>query len=224
MVDKAFDAKSKTSSVTKNLLLTMAGNARLGDTEKVSEVASLCRCRPLLCFLFHVSGWGGFKGSRWCVGGGGALNLSSHRSLCCLSDACLFLLFVLSFCHSLAQVVDAYTRMLKAKKGEIDAIVTTAEPLSPQQEKALAAGLKAQVTIHTNTALPASSYGCRRRCWRWMPRSSLSSSSSSMLALRFPSLPLSHPLSAACVWCGRQQVLCFFFELVLQNVTYLLFS
>lgn len=35
MVDKAFDAKSKTSSVTKNLLLTMAGNARLGDTEKV---------------------------------------------------------------------------------------------------------------------------------------------------------------------------------------------
>ncbi|CAN0437435.1 unnamed protein product, partial [Ectocarpus sp. 13 AM-2016] len=45
----------------------------------------------------------------------------------------------------LAQVIDAYTRMLKAKKGEIDAIVTTAEPLTPQQEKALAAGLKAQV-------------------------------------------------------------------------------
>ncbi|CAN0533950.1 unnamed protein product, partial [Scytosiphon promiscuus] len=35
--------------------------------------------------------------------------------------------------------------MLKAKKGEIDAIVTTAEPLTPPQEKALAAGLKAQV-------------------------------------------------------------------------------
>lgn len=45
----------------------------------------------------------------------------------------------------MAQVIDAYTRMLKAKKGEIDAIVTTAEPLTPQQEKALAAGLKAQV-------------------------------------------------------------------------------
>lgn len=43
------------------------------------------------------------------------------------------------------QVIDAYTRMLKAKKGEIDAIVTTAEPLTPPQEKALAAGLKAQV-------------------------------------------------------------------------------
>lgn len=36
MVSKAFDAKSKTSAVTKNLLVTMAGNARLGDTEKVS--------------------------------------------------------------------------------------------------------------------------------------------------------------------------------------------
>lgn len=47
----------------------------------------------------------------------------------------------------LAQVIDAYTRMLKAKKGEIDAIVTTAEPLTPQQEKALAAGLKAQVVF-----------------------------------------------------------------------------
>ncbi|CAN0521885.1 unnamed protein product, partial [Laminaria digitata] len=35
MIDKAFDVKSKTSSVSKNLLLTMAGNARLGDTEKV---------------------------------------------------------------------------------------------------------------------------------------------------------------------------------------------
>ena len=35
--------------------------------------------------------------------------------------------------------------MLKAKKGEVDAIVTTAEPLTPQQEKTLAAGLKAQV-------------------------------------------------------------------------------
>lgn len=35
MIDQAFDAKSKTSSVSKNLLLTMAGNARLGDTEKV---------------------------------------------------------------------------------------------------------------------------------------------------------------------------------------------
>ena len=43
------------------------------------------------------------------------------------------------------QVIDAYTRMLKAKKGEIDAIVTTAEPLTAPQEKALAAGLKAQV-------------------------------------------------------------------------------
>lgn len=48
--------------------------------------------------------------------------------------------------RSLGQVVDAYTRMLKAKKGEIDAVVTTAEPLTPQQEKALVAGLKAQVT------------------------------------------------------------------------------
>lgn len=35
--------------------------------------------------------------------------------------------------------------MLKAKKGEIDAIVTTAEPLTAPQEKALQAGLKAQV-------------------------------------------------------------------------------
>lgn len=35
MVDKAFDAKSKTSAVTKNLLLTMAGNNRLGEVEKV---------------------------------------------------------------------------------------------------------------------------------------------------------------------------------------------
>lgn len=76
MVDKAFDAKSKTSAVTKNLLLTMAGNNRLGESDKV---------------------------------------------------------------------IDAFTRMLKAKKGEVDAIVTTAEPLSPQQEKSLAAGLKAQV-------------------------------------------------------------------------------
>eukprot|EP00903_Cladosiphon_okamuranus_P006571 g6419.t1 len=84
MVDKAFDAKSKTSSVTKNLLLTMAGNARLGDTEKV---------------------------------------------------------------------IDAYTRMLKAKKGEIDAIVTTAEPLTPQQEKSLAAGLKAQVGANETVVL-----------------------------------------------------------------------
>lgn len=43
------------------------------------------------------------------------------------------------------QVIDAFTRMLKAKKGEVDAIVTTAEPLTAPQEKALAAGLKAQV-------------------------------------------------------------------------------
>lgn len=35
MVDQAFDANSKTSTVSKNLLLTMAGNARLGDTGKV---------------------------------------------------------------------------------------------------------------------------------------------------------------------------------------------
>jgi len=84
MVDKAFDAKSKTSSVTKNLLLTMAGNARLGDTEKV---------------------------------------------------------------------IDAYTRMLKAKKGEIDAIVTTAEPLSSQQEKALMTGLKAQIGANETIVL-----------------------------------------------------------------------
>lgn len=48
-------------------------------------------------------------------------------------------------CVLLFQVIDAYTRMLKAKKGEIDAIVTTAEALTPPQEKALAAGLKAQV-------------------------------------------------------------------------------
>eukprot|EP00904_Undaria_pinnatifida_P010619 jgi/Undpi1/6688/HiC_scaffold_20.g09167.m1 len=84
MIDKAFDVKSKTSSVTKNLLLTMAGNARLGDTEKV---------------------------------------------------------------------IDAYTRLLKAKKGEIDAIVTTAEPLTAPQEKALAAGLKAQVGAHETIVL-----------------------------------------------------------------------
>ncbi|CBJ29188.1 ATP synthase O subunit, mitochondrial precursor [Ectocarpus siliculosus] len=84
MVDKAFDAKSKTSSVTKNLLLAMAGNARLADAEKV---------------------------------------------------------------------IDAYTRMLKAKKGEIDAIVTTAEPLTPQQEKALAAGLKAQIGANETIVL-----------------------------------------------------------------------
>lgn len=49
------------------------------------------------------------------------------------------------------QVIDAYTRMLKAKKGEIDAIVTTAEPLTPPQEKALAAGLKAQVRYSSGT-------------------------------------------------------------------------
>lgn len=48
-------------------------------------------------------------------------------------------------CLVCEQVIDAYTRMLKAKKGEIDAIVTTAEPLTAPQEKALAAGLKAQV-------------------------------------------------------------------------------
>jgi len=36
-VDKAFDAKSKTSAVTKNLLLTMAGNNRLGEVEKVTH-------------------------------------------------------------------------------------------------------------------------------------------------------------------------------------------
>lgn len=35
MIDNAFDAKSNTSPVTKNLLVTMAGNARLGDAEKV---------------------------------------------------------------------------------------------------------------------------------------------------------------------------------------------
>lgn len=49
-----------------------------------------------------------------------------------------------------SQVIDAYTRMLKAKKGEVDAIVTTAEPLTPQQEKTLAAGLKAQVKTTAN--------------------------------------------------------------------------
>lgn len=37
MVSTAFDAKSKTSAITKNLLVTMAGNARLGDAEKVSS-------------------------------------------------------------------------------------------------------------------------------------------------------------------------------------------
>lgn len=37
IIDKAFDAKSKTSAVTKNLLLTMAANARLRDADKVRE-------------------------------------------------------------------------------------------------------------------------------------------------------------------------------------------
>lgn len=76
MIDNAFDPKSNTSSVTKNLLVTMAGNARLGDTEKV---------------------------------------------------------------------IDAFTQMLKVKKGEVDVNVTTAEPLTPAQEKALQTSLKAQV-------------------------------------------------------------------------------
>lgn len=35
--------------------------------------------------------------------------------------------------------------MLKEKNGEVDAIVTSAEPLSPQQEKTLQANLKSQV-------------------------------------------------------------------------------
>ena len=55
------------------------------------------------------------------------------------------------------QVIDAYTRMLKAKKGEIDAIVTTAEPLSAPQEKALAAGLKAQVRYSSGVSTSPSS-------------------------------------------------------------------
>ncbi|CAN0043402.1 unnamed protein product [Discosporangium mesarthrocarpum] len=76
MVEHLFDAKSKTCDITKNLLMAMAGNARLDEAPKV---------------------------------------------------------------------IDAYTKMLKAKRGEIDAVVTTAEPLSPAQEKSLATALKTQV-------------------------------------------------------------------------------
>ncbi|CAM9546681.1 unnamed protein product [Sphacelaria rigidula] len=76
LLDNAFDPGSKTSSVTKNLLVTMAGNARLGDAEKV---------------------------------------------------------------------IDAFTQMLKVKKGEVDVVVTTAEALTPTQEKALQTSLKTQV-------------------------------------------------------------------------------
>lgn len=63
-----------------------------------------------------------------------------------------------SFPRFFEQVIDAYTRLLKAKKGEIDAIVTTAEPLTAPQEKALAAGLKAQVRCYSRISCPSGSY------------------------------------------------------------------
>lgn len=71
--------------------------------------------------------------------------MSPTVPLCLVYFYLVFSLTLLCLSRLLDQVIDAYTRMLKAKKGEIDAIVTTAEPLTPQQEKALAAGLKAQV-------------------------------------------------------------------------------
>lgn len=51
LLDNAFDPGSKTSSVTKNLLVTMAGNARLGDAEKVSSsfACGHCPARMVQC-------------------------------------------------------------------------------------------------------------------------------------------------------------------------------
>lgn len=47
------------------------------------------------------------------------------------------------------QVIEAYGQLLKAKKGAIDVTVTTAEALTPQQEKSLQASLKTQVRVAT---------------------------------------------------------------------------
>eukprot|EP00611_Tribonema_gayanum_P026254 TRINITY_DN619_c0_g1_i2.p3 TRINITY_DN619_c0_g1~~TRINITY_DN619_c0_g1_i2.p3 ORF type:complete len:215 (-),score=89.33 TRINITY_DN619_c0_g1_i2:65-709(-) len=51
------------------------------------------------------------------------------------------------------RVIGAFTELMKAKRGEVDAIVTTAEPLSAAQEKALIAALKKQVGDTAKIAL-----------------------------------------------------------------------
>ena len=43
------------------------------------------------------------------------------------------------------KVVDAYTELMKAKRGEVDAVVTSAEPLSAAQAKAVSEALSTQV-------------------------------------------------------------------------------
>ena len=153
MVDKAFDAKSKTSAVTKNLLLTMAGNNRLGVADKVTpsvDVATVFKC---CVWSWVLNGFldcqGPEDGNKICFLF--ARFLLPQFTVFCTRTMFVFDFTVYRFCvFGFPQVIDAFTRMLKAKKGEVDAIVTTAEPLSPQQEKSLAAGLKAQVNLKYN--------------------------------------------------------------------------
>ena len=118
------------------------------------------------------------------------LSLSLSLSLICLS----------LFCRLGGQVIDAYTRMLKAKKGEIDAIVTTAEPLTPQQEKALASGLKAQVTAWF---LAHVFYRCRCRC-RWamvvMDAAAIIVVVPAVAADSLLFISISHPIYRFCGW------------------------
>jgi len=42
------------------------------------------------------------------------------------------------------KVVEAYSQLMKAKRGEVDAVITSAKPLSKAQTDAIAAALKAE--------------------------------------------------------------------------------
>jgi F-type H+-transporting ATPase subunit O len=43
-----------------------------------------------------------------------------------------------------SKVIEAYVQLMKARRGEVDAVVTTAEPLTAAQQKTVAAALKAK--------------------------------------------------------------------------------
>ncbi|CAM9583341.1 unnamed protein product [Chrysoparadoxa australica] len=82
-MEKIFDSK-KTSDITKNLLITLAANARLGDIN---------------------------------------------------------------------QVVSAFGQLMRAQRGEVDAVVTTAEALTGAQQKTLTAALNAHVGAGKTVAM-----------------------------------------------------------------------
>jgi len=51
------------------------------------------------------------------------------------------------------KVVDAYEKLMKAKRGEVDAVITSAAPLTKAQQDSITAALKAQAGKGKNVSL-----------------------------------------------------------------------